>query len=47
MPPPGTPACLTGGVDSNITITLVGGSTMDGAPFCVKPPPASSQSDGR
>lgn len=35
-PPKGTPACLTSGVQSNVTITLVGDYTFDGAQFCVK-----------
>ncbi len=35
-PPPGTPACLTSNVQSNVTITLVGDYTYDGAHFCVQ-----------
>ena len=42
-PPPGTPACLTSGsVQSNVTITLVGDYTYDGAQFCVRTDPVAT-----
>lgn len=38
VPPAGTPACLTSNVQSNVTITLLGNDTFDGAQFCVQVP---------
>ncbi len=40
-PPAGTPRCFQENVLSNVTVTLLGHETFDGAQFCVKvPPPA-------
>ena len=42
-PPPGTPACLSTGVQTNVTVTLSGYDSFDGARFCVKVPDPQQQ----
>ena len=35
QPPPGAPACFIEGVQSNLTVTLAGGTSSDGVKLCV------------